>query len=389
MRGSVRKRNGRYYVIYDAPATWDDATSRWKRRQKWERVEEPNTKKHAETLLAQRLTELSTGEFRELKAIAFRDYIGVWTKTYADAQVRPATLDRYHSLFRVHLLPAFGDCLLLDLTVENVQLFRSQKLRDGQSPQSVKHMLRLLRQMLNHAIDWGYLRSNPASKVKDPRVPRREMDALGPKEVRLLLEHTPGRWFPLILTAVTTGMRLGELLAMKWQNLEWQSSRYWVKETLVRGSKERPRGFGSVKTDSSAQNVDLTPRCLAALQEHHHRQSGQKLAAIGYRDFDLIFATDKGTPLDDRNVVHRVLEPVLEDAGLRRIRFHDLRHTCATLLIAQNVPLKYVQRQLRLASMQITYDTYGHLLPEVRIESTALLDEALFGQNHGRLPVSA
>lgn len=386
MRGHIRSRNGRYYLYYDAPPVWEASSGRWKRSQKCERVPDPNTKKHAERILASRIAEIDQGEFREVQKIRFRDFVGLWMQNYAQGQVRPSTLDRYQSLFAVHLLPAFGDCLVHQISVESVQQFRAEKQATGQSPQSVKHMLRLLRQMLNHAADWGYLRHNPASKVKDPRVPRREMDFLTPAEVRLLLEHIPDAWYSLILTAVTTGLRLGELLAMKWGNLDWAAARYHVRETVVRGSRTRPVGFGPVKTDCSLQSVDLTPRLLETLRQHQSYQAEVRLMATSYSELNLIFATAKGLTLDDRNVAQRVLEPSLKAAGLRRIRFHDLRHTCASLLIAQGENVKYVQRQLRHASAQITFDRYGHLLPEARQEAVRRLDGVLFGESSMRSP---
>ena len=389
MRGSIQKRNGRYNIVYDLPPVWDEQAKRRKRHQKWERVPEPNTKKHAERLLAARLTELDRGEYSELKPIKFREFADLWIATYAEGQVRPSTLDRYRSLFATHLLPAFGDCLLPHLTVETVQRFRATTESEGQSPQSVKHMLRLLRQMLNHAVDWSYLRMNPALKVRYPRVPKQEMDFLTPAEARLLLDHVPEKWTALILTAITTGMRLGELLAMKWAHLDWHHARYTVRETLVRKSGKRAVGFGPVKTDSSAQTVDLTVRCLEALRRHRHRQSQTQLAQRDFEDHGLIFCTDLGTPLNDRNVVQRVLEPALKYGGLRRIRFHDLRHTCASLLIAQGENVKYIQRQLRHASSQITFDRYGHLLPESHQEATRRLDDTLFGSVAGDSGLSA
>lgn len=124
----------------------------------------------------------------------------------------------------------------------------------------------------------------------------------------------------------------------------------------------------------------MTPVCLEVLREHHKRQTEEKLkVGSDYQDQDLIFATAKGTPWDAHNVVNRQFLPALKDAGLRRIRFHDLRHTCATLLINQGVPPKYIQRQLRHASIETTFDRYGHLFPETNQEAVQKLDAALLG----------
>ncbi len=138
-------------------------------------------------------------------------------------------------------------------------------------------------------------------------------------------------------------------------------------------------GSASPRTEESIASVDLSPTCLAALQQHRQWQAEERLAAgSDYEDLGLIFWTARGRPLDEKNVVHRQFHWALKDAGLRRIRFHDLRHTCAALLIDQGEPLKYTQRQLRHASIQTTMDRYGHLRPERSTQAMERLDARLF-----------
>ncbi|MSR83823.1 MAG: site-specific integrase, partial [Candidatus Latescibacteria bacterium] len=305
--------------------------------------------------------------------ITFRAFKDIWLEKYAIGQVRRSTEDNYQSYLQVHLLPAFGDTPLARISVEDVQGFKAKKLADDYSPQTVKHLLRLLRQMLSHAVEWGYIRTNPAQKVKDPRVPKFEMDFLSPKEIRHLLGTVESKWHPFFLTAITTGLRQGELLAMKWANLDWKSSRYFVRESLLQIGV-----FAAPKTEGSAQSVDLTPACVEALQAHRKRQAAEKLeVGASYQDHDLVFATALGTALDAHNVVKRVFHPSLAKAELRRIRFHDLRHTCATLLINEGISPKYIQRQLRHTSIETTFDRYGHLFPETNQDAIRKLDAVL------------
>ena len=217
-------------------------------------------------------------------------------------------------------------------------------------------------------------------KVTHPKIPRREMDFLTPAEVRLLLECVKPAWYPFFLTAVTTGLRIGELLAMKWGNLEESSELYYVREIWARKRPGYSGGFAEPKTDESKQPIDLSPACLDALRRQRKQQAEEKLkAGDKYEGLDLIFATSMGKPLDDKNVVHRQFEPSLEAAGLRKIRFHDLRHTCAALLIDQGESPKYIQRQLRHASIETTFNRYGHLFPEKKREAMRRLDEKLLG----------
>jgi integrase len=380
-RGYIGKKpSGRYYIKYDIGVVWDEERERHRRKQKEEVVSEPNTRKHAEKLLTKRLGEIDRGEFIEPSNMLFRDFAKKWLETYAKGQVKPGTAEDYKGYMANHLNPAFGEKPVSRITVEDVQRFRAKKLAEEYAPQTVKHLLRLLRQMLNHAVDWGYVSVNPATKVKDPRVSRGEMDFLRPEEARKFLSAAPVRWYPFFLTAISTGLRLGELLAMKWGNLDWASERYFVRETLSRARYAYEGGFTSPKTEGSAQSVDLTAACLDALRDHHQRQAEEKLkVGEDYGDLDLVFATPKGTPLDQKNIVHRQFYSALESAGLRRIRFHDLRHTCASLLINQGISPKYIQRQLRHASIDTTFDRYGHLFPETNQEATQKLDAILVG----------
>lgn len=203
MRGSIVKRKGsltangksvdHYYVVYDADMRWNEVEGRYERNQKWEKVPPPNTRKHAEKLLVERLAAIHRGEFVEPSKIAFREFADLWMQKYAAGQVRPSTFALYEGMFRKHLLPAFGNISLAK--VEEIQGFMSNKLASGLARQTVKHLLRLLRQMLDHAVDWDYMRLNPAKKVAQPRIPRREMDFLTADEVRLFLNKVPAGWY--------------------------------------------------------------------------------------------------------------------------------------------------------------------------------------------------
>ena len=378
MRGSVKKRPSGWSIVYDLPKKWDEKRQVFVRNQKWERVPPPNNRKHAEKLLAERLSRLNRGDIFEPTKMLLEEYKNLWMERYAEVEgIAVSTLSQYEYLFRVHIIPALGQMELMKIGSEDLQMFKASKLKTGLSPQTVKHMTRLIRQMLTHAVDWGYIQKNPALRVKHPTVIRREMDAFSPQETSQMLRSVSGQWYCLILVAVTTGLRRGELLSAKWANVDWEGGRYIVKETLHE-SKDGIPIFGAPKTRTSNASVDLTPACISALKQHRMAQSEDRLAAgQDYQDFDLIFSTSIGTPFSPSNVVRRVFHPALKRAGLRRIRFHDLRHTCASLLIAQGENPKYVQRQLRHSSIQITFDCYGHLFPEVGQEAVRRLDVAL------------
>lgn len=226
----------------------------------------------------------------------------------------------------------------------------------------VKHQLRLLRQMLNHAVDWEYLRKNPAEKVDYPKVRREEMVPLSPEEVGLFLAKVPEEWEALFLTAITGGLRIGELSAMKWGNLNEEKRTYFVKETWVRPLNGNGWKIRQPKSDSSKATAELSQDCIWALKAHKRRQED---AGHGIGDDNLVFTSEVGTPLQDVNIIRRHFKPILKAAGLDEgFRFHDLRHTCASFMIHKNVSPKKIQRQMRLASIQISLDRYGHLFED-------------------------
>lgn len=380
MRGTIVKRKSGYTIVYDVGQKWDEERGCYVRDQKWEKVPHPDTRKHAEALLAERLSQLNRGEYLEAPKITFAVFARKWMEKYASGQVRPSTLVLYEGYLKKHFIPIFGSMNLDQIGVEEMQSFKTDKMASGLSPQTVKHLLRVLRQMFSHAIDWNYLRANPVDKVRNPKIPRVAKDFFTSDEVRIFLNHVQLRWYALFLTAITTGLRVGELLAMRWSNLDWNSGKYHVRETCLRARGGYAAGIAEPKTETSVAPVHLTPSCLEALREHRQRQTEQRLAmGMDYQDNDLIFATESGGMLDSCNIVKRVFNPTLQKAGLRRIRFHDLRHTCASLLIAQGENPKFIQSQLRHASIEMTFDQYGHLFPEAGKEAAARLDESLFG----------
>ena len=401
MKGSILKRSGGFTIVYEIGMVWNEKQNEYVRKQKWEKVPwkkresqvngdikwVPPNKTDAERLLAERLSQLNKGEFVEPSNKTFREFKDNWLEKYANGEVRPTTLDQYKSLYKNHIMPYLGDKKLSQIGVEDIQGFKSKLQEKGLGGQMVKHNLRLVRQMLNHAVDWGYLVNNPAKKVRYPSLPKgdkqMEENVLEPANVRLFLEHAPEKWKPFFLVAIVGGMRIGELIAMKWGNLDWNRGQYFVRETWHRPKKGRPAYLDEPKTVSSIAPVDLTPICLDAVKVHQSRQAAEKLkAGEKYQDQDLIFATVTGGLLHDINIVQRVFKPALKGAGLRTaMRFHDLRHTTASLLIDQGESPKYVQKQLRHASIDITFDRYGHLFPDTNKEAAKRLDAALFGKN--------
>jgi integrase len=381
MRGSVTKKDGRYFIVYTVGkriAKSGHRAGQLVPKQKWEKVPEPNTKKNADKLLAMRISEINRGTYQEIRPEVFSAFAKRWLRDYVDDpnHLKASSAGHYHAIFRTSLLPFFGDFALTDITPDLVQQFISLRSREGKSAQTIRNHLTPLGTMLKHASQWGYLRSgsSPMQNVQLPRITRKEMAFLTAKQVRTLLAHVPEEWHSLLVTTALTGMRLGEVLAMRWTNLDVKAGCYQIKERLYQGEFDVP------KTRSSIRRVDLTPRVLAALTRHRGRQSELKLSqGAAYQDQGLVFCTVDGSPILRSDGVRRVLHLSLKAAELPTVRLHDLRHSYAALMIDQGANVKYIQRQLGHRSITTTLDTYGHLMPDAGAEEMRKLDAAVFG----------
>ncbi|MDA0749005.1 MAG: site-specific integrase, partial [bacterium] len=193
-------------------------------------------------------------------------------------------------------------------------------------------------------------------------------------QVRALIENSPDEWRTFFLTAGLTGMRLGELLAMRWKNVDWKAGCYNVRERLYE------RLFDTPKSESSLRAVDLAASALAALKAHRAEQNRVKLMlGPDYEDADLVFCQPGGKPITNPRSIRKVLQKVLVAAGCPSIRIHDLRHSYASALIVQGAHPRYIQKQLGHASISITMDVYGHLFPEMGQEMAQKIETHFFG----------
>jgi integrase len=241
-------------------------------------------------------------------------------------------------------------------------------MRDAQV-KTYNNILTFLKSMLTWGVRVGYLATNPAADEERATLERHEMDFLTPEEIRRVIAHSREPYATLVYLAIFTGLRRGELLALQWGDVDWNRRKLRVRRTLYRGTFTRP------KTPNAVRDVDLSPRTVETL----------RLCQVMYPPLasDLIFRTRGDHPLDPDNLVKRVFRPTLARAGIRRIRFHDLRHTYATLLINQGANIKYISKQMGHASVQITLDRYGHLLPDTGREEMQKLDRVMDGGASG------
>jgi integrase len=299
-------------------------------------------------------------------------YLTRWLTTTRHT-VRPSTFRRYQDIVRLHLAPALGHYRMDQLRPEHVQDMFAAKLKAGLSPQSVGHLRAVLRTALRQAVEWGTLNRNPAALAKPPRVSRHEFRILDPEAARTLLVAAEGdRLEALYSVALALGLRQGEALGLRWKDVDLDAGQLHVRHALQRVDGDLV--LVEPKTDRSRRTLRLPPAVVGALRRHRQRQEAELGAIPGPTSF--IFTSITGTPLDDSNV-RKSFRQILARAGLPAIRFHDLRHSCATLLLAQGVPPRVIMDTLGHSSIRLTMNTYSHVLPELRDEAAAAMERAL------------
>ena len=299
-----------------------------------------------------------------------------WLQESAKPAVRASTFETYAMYVRVHLVPSIGRVRLTRLQPSDVQRMLNTKLASGLAPRTVCHLRAILRHALNQAVRWGDIRRNPALLVDAPHVPRYEPTVLTPDQARAFLSAvSEDRLAALYTVALAVGVRQGEALALGWEDVDLDAGTLTVRRALRRvgGSLQ----FVEPKTRLSRRSVALPGFAVAALRNHRKRQLQERLwAGSKWRSSDLVFTTSIGTPLDGSSVTHR-LQRLLAQAGLPRLRFHDLRHSAATLLLAQGVHPRIVMETLGHSQISLTLNTYSHVIPSLQRQAADRMEDIL------------
>jgi len=304
-------------------------------------------------------------------------YIQDWLQA-VQPTVRASTYSKYESALRLHVSPTLGRQPLARLTAQQVSQLYGDLLAAGLSPQSVVHVHRVLHRALRQAVRWGVLARNVTDLVDPPRVPRREMRVLTPEQVQVLLAGVRvGKLDALLTLATTTGMRQGELFGLRWSDVDLGKAHLTVRRSLVRA----PGGgstFAEPKTSGSTRRVQLSTLAVDALRRHWRRQQDdRRRAGAFWQDTDLVFTSRHGNPLNPQNLLQRDFYPLLARLELPKVRFHDLRHTAATMLLSAGVHPKIVSELLGHTDIGITLNLYSHVIPGLHERAAAAFDELL------------
>jgi integrase len=386
MRGSIVKRgkNSWALVVYLGR---DPQNGREK--QKWY---SHRTRREAEAHLNQILSAIQGGSWTPPNTkLRFADYLERWLTDYAVGAVRSTTLESYRMIVRKHILPTLGHVPLTALSPQAIQGYFSSRLqgkRDEQglwvqrplSPTTVRHHGMLLHEALRHAVRWGLRASNPTDMVDVPRNRQAEMRVLDEEQVRLFLAEArrSSPHYRLYLAAVMTGMRQGELLGQRWRDLDLTRGTASVQQIFYRlGSQQL---FKEPKSAKARRTVAL-PLVLVEELRALRKEQDERRGLLGelYQDNGLVFCQANGKPLHANDIRRGDFRRVLKRAGLPQIRFHDLRHCHATLLLQQGANPKVVQERLGHSTPAFTLAIYGHVLPGMQEEAARTLEERLFG----------
>ncbi len=320
--------------------------------------------------LRQRVAE---GTIADPGRLTLGRYLTRWLEDTARLRLRPSTHSLYTDLVRLHVSPRLGGVLLKTLRPEHVTALLSAMERDGKAPRLRQMVYALLHTALRDAVKTGLLARNPAAAVDRPRVPRKEIRALDPAQVRKLLDAAQGDPLEaLYVLAVASGLRLGELLGLQWGDLDLDGGGLHVRRTLVEATHTGKLTLAEPKTTRSRRRVELPAFAVTALRAHRTR-----LGAVPHPG-RLVFTDHRGGPLRRSNLPRRSFKPLLRRAKLpEATRFHDLRHSAATLALAAGTHPKVVQEMLGHASIALTLDTYSHTIPSLGREAADRLDALL------------
>ena len=289
-----------------------------------------------------------------------------------EMRVRPSTARRYADLLRLHVLPALGSVKLARLTPQRVEALLSEKLASGLSARTVWHIRAVLRAALGDAVRVGEVTRNAAGLARPPRVEGYHVEPMTPVRAAAILDAAAGSDLEApIALALWTGLRQGELLALRWSDVDLDGMRLSVHATLQhRGGRW---ALEPTKTAKSRRTIGLPSPAADALAAHRQRQVEERLllgAAWESPLVDLVFTDPWGRPIDGRNLTQR-FQTILRAAGLPRIRFHDLHHAAATLMLASGTDLKVVSEVLGHSAIGIgtTANVYAGVLDELKADA--------------------
>jgi integrase len=313
-----------------------------------------------ETLRAVRVTTQAGSEL-------LSDYLATWLEQVVKTRNRPSTYRSYEQIVRVHIVPALGHIQLCNLKPVQVQQMLNDVYASGRSARTTQYVKRVLQRALNQALKWESVTRNVVLLVDAPRAEKFEASVLTEEQIEGFFKAVRGHRLEGLYWLALLGMRKGELIGLEWKTVD-----------LERGTLRIVQG----KTAASARTLPLSATLVSVLRRHAEQQQAER-RAVGdrWQDYGMVFPSSVGTPLNPRNLTHH-FKKTLKQAGLPDIRFHDLRHTAATIMLEQGQHPKVVQMVLGHATINMTMNIYSHVSLKEKVSAVESL-EGLFGRVAG------
>jgi len=369
MRGSIRQKGKSSWQIQVYIGTEENG----KYRRQFETVH--GRKSDAQKRLNELLVNLEKGVYVPTGRLTVAEHLRNWLDGYVKTNCSHRTLDSHRSIIETHLVPALGQVQLKQLHPQAIQSYYG-KACERLSSRSVHYHHRILSQSLKYAVRQGYLVRNPCELVDPPKWKRKAMRTLTPAEVEVLLATaSDNHYYPVIYMAVSTGLRQAELLGLRWRDIDLDMCSISVSQVLYK--RQGICQFKEPKTNHSRRRVDMTPKLALFLREYKAERERLHLELRKQLTLDdLVFGSLEGNSLDPSVLSHDFAR-VVKRAGLENVRFHDLRHTFASLMLFKGAKPKVISEALGHASVAFTMDIYSHIIEGMQSDAMALLDEVL------------
>lgn len=323
------------------------------------------------------IREHAAGTPVDFKRQTLAQFLDAWLEDVVKGSVRPRTYYSYAQLVRDHLNPSIGRHQLAKLTPQHVQTMMNDKLASGLSPRTVHYMRSVLRRALGQALKWRLVSRNVATLVDPPKSEHHDIAFLSPVHARTFLRAVKGdRLEALYGISLTLGLRQGEALGLCWSDIDFEKETLSVRRSLQRVNRELV--LTELKTRGSRRDIPLPTSLVQSLREHRTRQLEDRLAASEWgNSWDLVFTKADGNPFNAWDVVAQ-FKRHLKTAGLPDMRWHDLRHSCASLMLASNVHARTIMETLGHSQISTTMNVYSHVVPDLQRQAADLMNE-LFG----------
>ncbi len=332
------------------------------------------SKKDAEKKLSELLHQASSGAITIPGKVRVADYVDRWLKDYAEVNVARNVFEKYQNILKDYVQPTIGNLLLTQVKPEHLQKLYSDWQTRGLSAGTIRYRHAVIHKALATALKWGLVARNVADAVDIPRLRRGEMVVWDEHELATFLEAAQdSQFYELFYLALFTGMRRSELLALRWQDVDFMMGQVSVSRGLHR-LKDGSFIYNQPKSAKGRRTIALSPSVVLALR-HYRDKLSMDAALLGtvIRDDSLIFCDLDGSPLRPDRVSHYWASMTLK-AGVKRIRLHDARHTHASLMLKQGVHPKVVQERLGHSTIAMTLDIYSHIAPGMQEAAAASFD---------------